>query len=85
MATVSQLETSAQRPTKTFDLDFAMNVLACSMPFSVVIIMVIYALGDFFTATSQLFICAASLLALAVMIIASSAQRVQIYSQQRKV
>jgi hypothetical protein len=57
-----------------------MNILACSMPFSVVLIMAIYASGDFFTATPQLFICAVALMALAVLIIASSTQRVQIYS-----
>lgn len=79
MSAVSQMEVSAQQPTKTFDLDFAMNVLACSMPFSVVLILVIYASGDFFTATSHLYICAAALLALAVLIIAFSTQWVQIY------
>jgi hypothetical protein len=79
MSAVSQMETATQQTTKTFDLDFAMNVLACSMPFSVVLILVIYASGDFFTATSHLYICAAALLALAVLIIAFSTQWVQIY------
>ena len=79
MASVSQLEASAGTTARTFDLDFAMNVLACSMPFSVILIVTIYASGDFFTATSNLFICAAALLTLAVLIIAFSAQWLQNY------
>jgi formate/nitrite transporter FocA (FNT family) len=79
MAAVSQLETSAHQTSKTFDLDFAMNVLACSLPFSVILILVIYASGDFFASTSVLFISAALLLALAVLIIALSTQWVQSY------
>jgi hypothetical protein len=75
MAAVSQMETTAHQATKTFDLDFAMNVLACSMPFSVVLILIIYASGNFFTATSNLFICAASLITLAVLIIGLSMYR----------
>jgi malate permease and related proteins len=80
MAAVSQLETAAHQSTKTFDLDFAMNVLACSLPFSVILILVIYASGNFFAATSNLFICAAALLTLAVLIIAFSTQWVQHYT-----
>lgn len=50
MAAVGKLETklNTDNPQRTFDLDFAMNVLACSLPFSVVLIMIIYASGEIF-------------------------------------
>ena len=55
MAAVAKMENRliGQRG-KTFDLDFAMNVLACSMPFSVVLIMTVYASGAFFTTPTTL-------------------------------
>lgn len=51
MAAVGKMENKlgADRKVKTFDQDFAMNVLACSMPFSVILIMIIYTSGSFFT------------------------------------
>jgi len=51
MALVGQMESKlqSQNKVKTFDQDFAMNVLACSMPFSVIIIMLIYASGSLFS------------------------------------
>jgi predicted permease len=54
MASVNELS-RAQPGKKVFDLDFAMNVLACSMPFSVVLILGIYAAGDFFAGPSTIF------------------------------
>ncbi len=49
MAAVGELESKdKEHHPKTFDLDFAMNVLACSMPFSVLMIMLIYSSGNFF-------------------------------------
>jgi malate permease and related proteins len=42
MAVVSKLEASHGKSTGTFDLDFAMNILACSLPFSVLLVMVVY-------------------------------------------
>lgn len=56
MALVNEMESKdAQHHSKTFDLDFAMNVLACSMPFSVLMIMLIYTSGSFFTVPTHLF------------------------------
>ena len=43
-------EVNTQAPSPTFDLEFAMNVLACSMPFSTVLILGICTAGDFFAA-----------------------------------
>jgi hypothetical protein len=75
MAAVSKLEGTA----KTFDLDFAMNVLACSMPFSVILILLIYASGSFFVGTTNVFICAAILLTVAVVITVLATKAVQAY------
>ncbi len=48
MAMVSKLEKKQFDYDKTFDLDFAMNILACSLPFSVILILIIYSSGEFF-------------------------------------
>jgi hypothetical protein len=48
MAAVSKLEKKHGENDRTFDLDFAMNVLACSLPFSVILILIIYSSGGFF-------------------------------------
>jgi hypothetical protein len=59
MTAVGQMENKlpGDRINRTFDLDFAMNVLACSMPFSVVIIMIVYAWGNVFAHPIPVFIC----------------------------
>lgn len=81
MASVAQLESKVEgKPTsRTFDLDFAMNVLACSMPFSVILILTIYASGNFFTSTSNVFICAGILLTLAVLVVLLSSKAIAVY------
>lgn len=48
MAAVSKLEASHGKTTGTFDLDFAMNILACSLPFSVMLVMVVYTMQTTF-------------------------------------
>lgn len=48
MAAVSRLERKQHETDKTFDMDFSMNILACSLPFSVILILGIYSTGDFF-------------------------------------
>lgn len=60
MAAVGQMENKlpGEKKIRTFDQDFAMNVLACSMPFSVILIMVIYASGDLFVEPTPVFTCA---------------------------
>lgn len=80
MAAVSRLE--ANNTIKTFDQDFAMNVLACSMPFSVIQILTIYASGDFFAGTTNVFICAGVLLALAVTTTVISTRLSQVYQEE---
>lgn len=67
---------------KTFDLDFAMNVLACSMPFSVVLILIVYASGDFFASSSHIFSLAGVFLFLAVIPILSTVFKVQPFTNE---
>ncbi len=58
MAAVGKIENNlpGENRIRTFDLDFAMNVLACSMPFSVVLIMIVFASGDFFAKPLPVFV-----------------------------
>lgn len=67
MAVVNEMESKDVSGTnKTFDLDFAMNVLAVSLPFSVLLVLLIYSSGNFFAAPLHLFETMGVLLALAV-------------------
>ena len=68
MAAVSELEGRAdvQIKSKVFDLEFAMNILACSLPFSVLIILMIYSSGSLFTDVTYTFMGAGFSLILAV-------------------
>jgi predicted permease len=79
MAAVSLLESKNNSPReKTFDLDFTMNVLGCSMPFSVILILLIYNSGTLFTETYSVFTVAAAFLVVAfvpALLLASRAQR----------
>jgi predicted permease len=68
MAVVNEMESKEkERRSRTFDLDFAMNVLACSLPFSVLMIMLIYSCGGFFVRPAHLFESTAILLLMAVL------------------
>ncbi len=66
MAAVTALEQKSMFPSRTFDLEFAMNVLACSMPFSVMLILLVYTSGTFFAQPSNIVVTAAALMAAAI-------------------
>ncbi|HEY0654333.1 MAG TPA: permease [Chryseosolibacter sp.] len=72
MASVGKLEKSTGQTSATFDQDFALNVLACSMPFSVILIMIVYASGPAFADTATVFIASATLLIAGLTIVALS-------------
>lgn len=56
MAAVNVLENKNHSgAARTFDLDFAMNILGCSMPFSVALILLVYGSGNFFAHASSVF------------------------------
>ncbi|MBN8649833.1 MAG: permease [Cytophagales bacterium] len=48
MAIVGKLEAGHGKSSGTFDLEFAMNILACSLPFSVILVMIMYTAQDVF-------------------------------------
>jgi len=81
MASISELERKAETPGKKpmFDLEFAMNILACSLPFSVILILAVYSSGEFFVRVTNTFICAAICLFLAVLPILAQAQFIKNY------
>jgi hypothetical protein len=72
MAAVTALEQKSTFPGRTFDLEFAMNVLACSMPFSVILILMVYTTGAFFAEPANIFLSAGVLLILAVAVVVFS-------------
>lgn len=81
MEAVRQMESKLpeDKRIKTFDQDFAMNVLACSLPFSVVLIMIVYASGSFFANTSTVLISSCVSLSIAVLIVLISSRIFSVY------
>jgi hypothetical protein len=49
------------------------------MPFSVILILIIYASGSFFAVTSNIFICSGVLLAMAVLVVVFSSRMITVY------
>jgi len=80
MASVNEMSKELAVP-KSFDLDFAMNVLACSMPFSVLLILTVYASGDFFAVPIHAFWFAIAFILFAVLPVVLSLFKVQSYAQ----
>ena len=81
MAVVSELEGRAdvQTKNKVFDLEFAMNILACSLPFSVLIILIIYSSGTFFTDATYNFMSAGIAMSLAVIPVFAKTRFIKTY------
>ena len=65
MTAVETLEHD-QPALQTFDLNLALNILAFSLPFSTIIILIVCSSGAFFIDTSVLFSCGLALLVVAV-------------------
>ncbi len=88
MASIGELERKSEVPDKSriFDLEFAMNILACSLPYSVILILGIYSSGVFFANITHTFICAGVCLFFATFPILSQARFVKSYrSKMREV
>ena len=90
MSAVNGLEdkNAPQNYKRTFDLELALAVLACSLPFSSILIITIFSMGDFFTAPSNLLFAGSTFFILAaapVVIRQFSKQSVKTISDQEKV
>lgn len=48
MSAVSALEENDDQNKPTFDINFAVNILACSLPFSTILIISVFSLSEFF-------------------------------------
>ena len=81
MAAVAELESKSEGKTniKVFDLEFAMNILACSLPFSVILILGIYSSGSFFTNVTNTFIGASVCLVTATIPVFAKAGMLKTY------
>jgi malate permease and related proteins len=84
MAAVGQIESKlpGEKRVKTFDQDFAMNVLACSMPFSVVLIMIIYASGEYFSKSTPVFLASGIFMVIAASIVFFASRSFAVYKQE---
>lgn len=65
MAAIDRMEGTS--PTKTFDTELALSVLACSLPFSTLLILAICSMGTFFTNPYVLLLTAGLLFTLAIL------------------
>lgn len=68
-----KLETTGE---KTFDQEFAMNLLACSMPFSVSLILLVYTTGNFFANATSVGISALVFITIAIVLVLISYREV---------
>ena len=84
MATVGQMEKKegVEGKSPTFDLDFAMNVLACSLPFSVLLIMGIYSGSEYIIATPSIFIASAVFFGIGLLIVVLSAKLSSVFKPE---
>jgi hypothetical protein len=84
MVSVGQIENKlpGEGRERTFDQDFAMNILACSMPFSVVLIISIYASGNVFTRIPVVMLGSLLLVGIGVLIIWLSSRLVTAYHNE---
>lgn len=48
MSAVNTLEESDEQENPTFDINFAVNILACSLPFSTILIISVFSFSEFF-------------------------------------
>ncbi len=56
MASVTALEQESEKKrNKTFDMELAVNILACSLPFTTVIMLTVFSFGEVFTSSTTLF------------------------------
>ena len=90
MSAVNALEdkNAPEDNKKTFDLELSLAVLACSLPFSSILILMICSVGSFFTIPSNLLLVGSGFLILAAAPIAIrqfSKQKVRSISEQEKV
>lgn len=84
MAAVTALEQKATFSARTFDLEFAMNVLACSMPFSVMLILMVYTTGNFFAAPLNIFVSAGVLMVMASVIVIFSMRSIAEFKSESR-
>lgn len=64
MSAVSSLEERDNQETPTFDISFAVNLLACSLPFSTILIIGVLSFNEFFINPSKIMVSGIALLAL---------------------
>jgi len=55
MASITALEQeNEKKTTRTFDMELAVNILACSLPFSTAIMLIVFSFGELFTSSTTL-------------------------------
>ena len=84
MASVAELERKVDVPgsRQIFDLEFAMNVLACSLPFSVILILGVYSTGMLFTNVTTTSISAIVCMSIAALPVLANAQHLKLYKSK---
>ncbi|MFK7923742.1 MAG: permease [Bacteroidia bacterium] len=68
MAAIELMENKdEQSKSKTFDNEFALAILACSLPFSIILILIVCSVGSVFTKPYVLFLCAGIMILIAIL------------------
>lgn len=72
MSAIIQMEVNENLSTKTFDLDLGINILAVSLPFSTLLILGIFSVGDYFATPVPVVALGAALLFIPLLVKAIS-------------
>jgi hypothetical protein len=57
MSSIAVLEENDNQTSRTFDVDFAVNLLACSLPFSAILIISVFSFSEFFINPNFVLVC----------------------------
>ncbi|MFC4873316.1 permease [Negadavirga shengliensis] len=68
MASITVLEQNqeSRHNRKTFDMELALNILAISLPFSILIMLIVFSFGEFFASSSSLLIIGLAMVGLGI-------------------
>ncbi|MFO7826218.1 MAG: permease [Cyclobacterium sp.] len=67
MASVTALEQDSEKKrNKTFDMELAVNILACSLPFSTLIMLTVFSFGELFASSTTLLVIGFVLIGLGI-------------------
>jgi hypothetical protein len=67
MASIASLEQGkANKIEKTFDMELAVNILACSLPFTTLVMLTVFSFGELFTSPATLLLLGLTMISIGI-------------------